>query len=223
MTRALCEGCGRLGGEREVYCPACGRPLPGRTAEPSEAAPPGWLVASERGEGAPVFEPLPSVPVMSRDPSAPGVAWPKASPRTASSSGATTARSPASTRGAAATGSAAPLAAALPSGGPSTAARPAAPSPAWKVQLRGVAGKAHDKAEAAATELDLPAPAGDEPGTAALVLLPPPPLPLEGEVAAAEPAGRPPLRALYLPLLALVVASSVAAVVLLLVHVLQGR
>lgn len=170
MSRVLCEGCGRLGGEREVYCPACGRPLPGRTAEPSEAAPPGWLVASERGAGAPVFEPLPS------------------------------------------------LTAALPSGGPSTATYRSAPSPAWKVQLRGVAGAAGPEVPAAGG-----IETADERDGGTLVLLPPPPLPLEGEAAVLDPAARPPLRALYMPLLALVVVSSVAAVVLLLVHVLQGR
>jgi hypothetical protein len=63
----VCEGCGRAAGEREVWCPACGRGLPGRAVpEESEAAPPGWLVASTpRQQAGPWFEPLPSLPVVS--------------------------------------------------------------------------------------------------------------------------------------------------------------
>jgi hypothetical protein len=53
-----------VAGEREVYCGACGRLLPGRTADQSDAAPPGWLVApTARDQAGPWFEPMPNVPV----------------------------------------------------------------------------------------------------------------------------------------------------------------
>jgi hypothetical protein len=64
MSVVVCEGCGRVGGEREVYCGACGRLLPGRTAAQSDAAPPGWLVApTARDQAGPWFEPMPTVRV----------------------------------------------------------------------------------------------------------------------------------------------------------------
>lgn len=66
MSVVVCDGCGRVAGEREAWCGACGRPLPGRTppAEDSEAAPPGWLVApTARDQEGPWFEPLPAVAV----------------------------------------------------------------------------------------------------------------------------------------------------------------
>jgi hypothetical protein len=64
MSVVVCEGCGRVAGEREVYCGACGRPLPGRPAGQSDAAPPGWLVApTARDQAGPWFEPMPTVPM----------------------------------------------------------------------------------------------------------------------------------------------------------------
>ncbi|HXA30079.1 MAG TPA: hypothetical protein VN193_15155 [Candidatus Angelobacter sp.] len=65
MSIEVCDGCGRVAGERETYCGACGRLLPGRSADPSsDAAPPGWLVApTARDQAGPWFEPMPSVPM----------------------------------------------------------------------------------------------------------------------------------------------------------------
>jgi len=66
MSVEVCDGCGRVAGEREVYCGACGRELPGRSpaVESSDAAPPGWLVApTARDREGPWFEPLPTVAV----------------------------------------------------------------------------------------------------------------------------------------------------------------
>lgn len=78
MSAPLCEGCGRLAGEREVFCAACGRVLPGRSGEPSDVTPPGWLVsAGAHGDGG-LFEPMPSVPLVGLDPPAPRAAWPVA-------------------------------------------------------------------------------------------------------------------------------------------------
>jgi hypothetical protein len=68
MSVVVCEGCGRVAGEREAYCGACGRPLPGRSAAQSDAAPPGWLVApTPRDQAGPWFEPMPSVPMPLAD------------------------------------------------------------------------------------------------------------------------------------------------------------
>lgn len=72
MTAALiCEGCGRPPAERDVYCTACGRELPGRRDEvegrESDPAPRGWLLAAgTRGEGG-VFEPMPMVTLTMPD------------------------------------------------------------------------------------------------------------------------------------------------------------
>lgn len=150
MTAVLCDGCGRLSGPREAYCVACGRPLPGREVEPSGATPPGWLVASERGQQAPVFEPMPAVPVATADPLTP---------------------------------------------------RPAVWQPGWSVRRPPAAAPARG--------------------------LPPPPVPLplpaDAEGSGVAEAPRPALRVLYLPLLALVLLSSTAAVALLVLHVLLDR
>jgi len=153
VNGVLCEGCGRAGGELEVFCPACGRPLPGRVAEPSAATPPGWLLASGRGSAASFFEPLPAVAVAQADPLAPA--------RT--------------TRG-------------------------------WNVRVNARAEVTPDTAaEAVAAE----AAAEPEPEAAAA--------PAEAEAGAVRPR----LRVLYVPLLALIVLSSAAAVLLLVLHVLR--
>lgn len=73
MSIEVCDGCGRVAGERETYCGACGRLLPGRSPDPSsDAAPPGWLVApTARDQAGPWFEPMPSVPMpVGEEPSA---------------------------------------------------------------------------------------------------------------------------------------------------------
>jgi hypothetical protein len=128
-----------------VYCGACGRVLPGRTAAQSDAAPPGWLVApTARDQAGPWFEPMPAVRV--------------------------------------------------------------APEEGYRIVERG---------------------AVEAPARAPL----PAPLPLQGVEAvaasgggaAALPSRAPALRALLLPLLVLAVASSVGAVVLLVLHVLRDR
>ncbi|HZS15209.1 MAG TPA: hypothetical protein VFC09_11465 [Candidatus Dormibacteraeota bacterium] len=64
MSVLVCDGCGRVAGEREVSCGACGRMLPGRSEDDSAAAPPGWLVApTARDQAGPWFEPMPAVPL----------------------------------------------------------------------------------------------------------------------------------------------------------------
>ncbi len=64
MSVLVCDGCGRVAGEREVYCGACGRLLPGRSVAEPDTAPPGWLVApTARDRDGPFFEPLPPVAV----------------------------------------------------------------------------------------------------------------------------------------------------------------
>ena len=152
----ICEGCGRVAGQREVYCGACGRPLPGREADPSDAAPPGWLVTPTPRDGTgPVFEPLPSLPVRAARDSWPGAekgGAPEATP-------------------------AAPFT-------PEAAAAPVAAAPVEDV---------HTVVAAAA---------------AALV---------------AEQDAHRPLRALYVPLLAICLASSAGAVTLLVLHALLHR
>jgi hypothetical protein len=181
----LCEGCGRTADDREVFCADCGRDLPGRSVQPSEAAPPGWLVASGRGEAASLFEPLPSVPLLSRDPQVARAAWPgRARARTAA------AEPPA----AAAAGAAITVASAAAAGAPAltVAADGPAAQPATEVELAG----------ASVAPLPPTLPAADGPG--------------------AVVAERPPLRALYFPLLAVAVLSSIAAVVLLVLHVVRG-
>jgi hypothetical protein len=73
VSAVVCEGCGRVGGEREVYCAACGRLLPGRTEAQSDAAPPGWLVSpTARDQAGPYFKPMPSVPVADAEAPSPG-------------------------------------------------------------------------------------------------------------------------------------------------------
>jgi len=72
MSVLVCDGCGRVAGEREVYCGACGRLLPGRSVEEPDAAPPGWLVApTARDREGPFFEPLPQVAVEPEPAAAP--------------------------------------------------------------------------------------------------------------------------------------------------------
>jgi hypothetical protein len=57
-----------VAGEREVYCGACGRPLPGRAAKQSDVAPPGWLVApTAHDQAGPWFEPMPAVALALAD------------------------------------------------------------------------------------------------------------------------------------------------------------
>jgi hypothetical protein len=154
VNGVLCEGCGRAGGEQEVFCPACGRPLPGRVAAPSEATPPGWLLASGRGSAASFFEPLPAVAVVQADPLAPARA-----------------------------------------------------SRGWNVRVnaRAEVTPDTDTAVVAAGAAD------PEPKAAAA----------SAEPEAALDAARPRLRVLYIPLLALIVLSSAAAVLLVVLHLLR--
>jgi hypothetical protein len=225
VTAALCDGCGRLAGSRDPWCLACGRPLPGRDAEPAVATPPGWLLASERGAGAPVFEPLPAVPVRAADPLvAPRRSdWPSdaaadasdplglgaAPARDTSSRGRPTAHGASGSHGASDTSgaetaspgadfSSSPRATEAPE---STHPEPGTlpfPAPAWRVREspRTVASLARARTY-----------------TPALATA-------QTEAATAE---SPPLRALFLPLLALVLTSAAAAVVLLVLHVLRDR
>jgi hypothetical protein len=174
MSRLLCEVCGRPGAEREVYCGACGNALPGRRTEPAEVAPPGWLMASERGEAAPVFEPLPTVPLRPpADPRETGTAWPGE-----------------------ATAPAAAILSAV-----AIRAHPGSGGPGWNVR--------------AAT--GVPSAAGvDEPA-------PPPHVASTSDGAAVATPLAPPLRALYAPLLAVIVASTLGAALLLALHVLLER
>lgn len=63
MSVVVCDGCGRVAGEREVYCGACGRLLPGRSVDETDAAPPGWLVSpTAHDQAGPFFEPLAPAP-----------------------------------------------------------------------------------------------------------------------------------------------------------------
>jgi hypothetical protein len=182
MNVPVCEGCGRAAGVREVYCAACGRDLPGRRVQPSDATPPGWLVAAgARGDGG-LFEPLPSVPIVAVDPVAPprAVAWPAAAPGEAEAEAEPE-----------------PELLTLPGG------------PGW-----GVRESPREQARQARRRADDVLPQLLEACTdvGATVL-----------TGSAPSASRPQLRALYRLLLVLVVASSLGAVVLLVLHVLLDR
>lgn len=193
----ICEGCGRAPGAREVYCAACGRELPGRALpETSDAAPPGWLVAADaRGEGG-LFEPLPAVPLSLADPLTPRRSWPAAPTAAAAAAATEPTETPAEPVAQESGEAHSPIAETAVLGG--DAASPRDTGRGWRIR------------ESA---------------------MPPPPLPLALRTAAELPgdaalvvgARRPPLRALYVPLLALVLLSSCGAVALLVLHVLLHR
>lgn len=193
MTTLICEGCGRAPASRDVYCTACGRELPGRQAPAAGDAAPPGWLVAAGPRG--------EGGLFEPLPSVPVSTADPLAPRRAwpGATGAVAAAAVAELEGEDDW---------APEGGAGDTVVTLAGGPGWRVRESArprvpLPPTLRTAAEAAAGEAGFAAAGG------------------AGALVAGTP--RPPLRALYVPLLALVLLSSCGAVALLVLHVLLHR